>query len=956
MTTYQRPLQPWDPLVPDQQPKPPIRYVRDNFNGTGQDSHTQPPAQDPAMWQALTNVQPITKGVIEPRWGYNQLAALTGTPNRLYNFQSDALGTRSILSVGSTINAFNENGTTYRASLFNPTATPVRSATSRNFQYFCDGNNVLNPSTHLTGDSLKWDGSVAGAMTNIGIVATDVTSTLAGGGSGGSGTVGPNTGSTASDISYVPNPNPWTTPANIFLNNPATPTTDTFSDTWTDSGFGTYTLSASTSTTDTIKTTGYGFSSFVPPTVAGIQVNVTYNINTSLHPQTISMYAQLIKNGAAVGSVKNVTLVTDGTNRVASFGSASDLWGASFVPTDIIATNFGVQIYLLGGAMSPDLTGSVYHGDRTFTNTLKLSYITITVTGSGTSGTSSSSGNGVGILSVVPGGAINLVLGRTYYMVANTSAVGHFSDLTVSSGASGVCNNSEINLLLAQFNDPQVDTKYVLATTDGSDPSILYEVQVLIPGLTVTSWAIAANVVTFTGTYTGSPPANGSTVVVGGLSHGSYMNGQTLTVTSTTGTTLVAAFTHANDSATEFGIVGNYSFAIPNGITRVVDNTSDPNLVLNQPLLFTDQSGSEFGVANNDPPPAGTLICKHQGRLWMAGVAGASHSVFYSKSISELTLPNGFIAGKYEEAWPGSNYFDVSDGAESVAGLLSDGTTLYMGTQNHIRRLIGDDPINFQLPQIVHPNVGLLNQEVWQLVFTQGSPAGSIWMTPDFRVIQSDFNTYVDIGRPIQDILNAVQTNASSLAHATFVADGEYDLYILAVPSAQTTYCDLHLIYDLRSQKWFVWQPTSGSLALLYNITATGAAQWLFISGDGTSLKQYKPGLTTDSGTVFTTTAQTSWMSLGELTQRKILNEIDYDGDPALKITVNGALVHADFATPTVQVTNLASVLGPLGTRKFYLAGSSVKARYYQFAFSSNSGAPVMLGSYNIESIPVNDL
>jgi hypothetical protein len=120
MSTYQRPLEPWGPVVPDQQIKPPVRFIRDNFQGTGQDSHTLAPAQDPAMWEALTNVMPITKGVIERRWGFTQLATGLGAANRIYTFQRDSDGLRTLVATGpGTASAFGEDGTPL-GSIFSP--------------------------------------------------------------------------------------------------------------------------------------------------------------------------------------------------------------------------------------------------------------------------------------------------------------------------------------------------------------------------------------------------------------------------------------------------------------------------------------------------------------------------------------------------------------------------------------------------------------------------------------------------------------------------------------------------------------------------------------------------------------------------------------------------------------------------------------------------------------------
>src|SRR6202041_3030532 len=137
----------------------------DRFLATGQNSHTKPPAQDQSQWQSLLNVQPITEGILNQRWGYTgfvgqPVPSILFSPNRLYNFESDAVGTRAIIAASvSGISSFTEAGAPYNTDIFTPVAAAgtVRSITSRNYQYFCDGNNALT-SAHRTGDSLKWSG------------------------------------------------------------------------------------------------------------------------------------------------------------------------------------------------------------------------------------------------------------------------------------------------------------------------------------------------------------------------------------------------------------------------------------------------------------------------------------------------------------------------------------------------------------------------------------------------------------------------------------------------------------------------------------------------------------------------------------------------------------------------------------------------------------------------------
>src|SRR5690242_11471249 len=93
---YQQPIRPLDPVIEDDPQTGAIRYIRDTFTGTGQDSFTQPPAQDQSLWQALTNVLPIRDGALRRRWPLTQFSLFPTEPGsssqfvtRMYNFQRD---------------------------------------------------------------------------------------------------------------------------------------------------------------------------------------------------------------------------------------------------------------------------------------------------------------------------------------------------------------------------------------------------------------------------------------------------------------------------------------------------------------------------------------------------------------------------------------------------------------------------------------------------------------------------------------------------------------------------------------------------------------------------------------------------------------------------------------------------------------------------------------------------
>lgn len=829
MAWYQTPIRPLDPVIPDDQVTQAIRYIRDSFQGTGQDSFTSPPSQNKAQWQQLLNVMPITRGSIERRRGYNTFASLSGhsAPLFMTDFQSDTSNQRNILVQSPTkISAFNEDGTSFNTSLFTLATPPVtgrvRSLTSRSYQYFYDG---------VRADMNKWDGSAVGfgppnttnGVSNWGIDSADVTTTISGGGSGTTtfGPLGPGTASSSGSGSV------WTNPNNIKVDDALSAATGN-----TGAGY-----------TQKLLGTNFGLAA-TGSSVVGITIKIKADGNNAPVFGTPTMYAQLLKAGVPYGTVKNLPLNGSGTY---TFGGATDLWGGSWSVSDINDVNFGVQIY-----------GSL-HGTPDDPADMTVQFVSATVVAK--PGAASSSGNGVGIDTTVAGN-VNLTVGRTYYLAPFNSISGQYGDISAASPSTGPVTNKKFNLLLAVYNDPQVDRKVVLATADGNDPSILYQVA-----------------------------------------------------------------------------------EVTNATTTFQDNTLETDLVVSQVLLFTDNFGNEFGLSLNDPPPLGNLAIKHKGRLWIA----QGQNLFFSKSVAELTLPNGYIAGRYEESWPGDNYFDISQGAETITGLLSDGQTLYIGTQAHIRRLLGDDPSNFQEPEIVHPEVGLLNQDVWQVVFMQGVPAGSIWVTPDLRVIQSDFMQYQDIGHPVQDILNSANASAASLAYAQFVADGEFDLLLLAIPVNSTTFCDTLLVFDMRAHQWCVWQLATGVTSLFFNITAAGVPQWLFTDNDLVHVHQLTSTSTTDNGTAIAYNATTAWLDFGEPTKRKLVDEIEITGDGNMVVSVYGASSQADFNSPKLIYSGKPKV-SPFGQFKIYLAAQSTKYRYYQIKFAPTTD--IGLEGYNIRVVP----
>lgn len=416
-------------------------------------------------------------------------------------------------------------------------------------------------------------------------------------------------------------------------------------------------------------------------------------------------------------------------------------------------------------------------------------------------------------------------------------------------------------------------------------------------------------------------------------------------------TEIILATADGGDQTTLFFVA-----SLPIGTTTYLDNTPEEVLLQANTYADVDANGVDHGIYDSDPPPNGKYPTKHQGRIWLI----QDNVLFFSKSTGDLTTATGLIAGKYEEAWNPSDQFDISEGAETGVGLYSDGVTLYIATKRHIRRLLGDNPLNFQLPQIIFNDVGLNNQEVWRSIYIEGTPAGSMWMTPDFRVIRSDFNTYQNVGEQIQSTLNTINASAANNCWASYVGQADQNFYVLAIPTGINTIPDTLCVYNIARGTWFIWKSPVGYQSGLYYMNFAGIPRFVFCSTLGTinlfDSTQILDFLSTTLSEPVTTVAQTTWLDLSDPQLRKVLNEVEVGtGDPTMLITVEGATTEAQFETPNVVATNIPLISNFLGDLKTYLAGYTTKDRFYRFTFTSGvTGANVreVMDYFSIEAIP----
>ena len=90
-----------------------------------------------------------------------------------------------------------------------------------------------------------------------------------------------------------------------------------------------------------VSSTGFGFSLPSTATVTGIVVSIVRHIGSGNNNGDTTV--KLIKGGVAVGNNKASNTTYPTTDGTATYGSSSDLWGSSFLYSDINASNFGVQ-------------------------------------------------------------------------------------------------------------------------------------------------------------------------------------------------------------------------------------------------------------------------------------------------------------------------------------------------------------------------------------------------------------------------------------------------------------------------------------------------------------------------------------------------------------------------------------------------------------------------------------
>lgn len=969
---------------------------RQSFYTAGQDSFTKPPAQNSDLFMSLNNIEQL-QGILQRRRGYQLFSNQSpSTPfTRMYSYRNEITSVRRAVATSTAqVLVTDETGNLIVSNLFTPASTnqAPRMVTSRSYAYFADGNSA---------DYLKYDGtqnpSNTTGLTNWGI---DINQTNA------STVFGPNNPGTVADQGFnggsansSAGPNAvgqgvdsgsggtqvWSNPNNITTNSLAAialgqSSISTLSNYLNASHFG-FNLPATTTS------------------INGIQVAITrQGLSGSGRSTTDNGVFLLNASSSQVGSDHSQGGSWSTSSTIVNYGNSTDTWGAGLTRTDINSVNFGAALRVRLAASSSTSEAFVFYVQITVWYTYSLGVSTSwsptnSLASSATAQTSISSqmrctnyslaptGTILGIKAIInatatagtsPALSIQLVkAGTPSYSVKSTNITSS-SATNYTFGSSndiwnGVWSSSDINGVTT------FGCQFAVQTSSGTSTVTVNSAQITVYTLTapITLGAPAGGAITlqsgrtyfcvFQNTTAGHASALNSPSASTGALTAQQQPLSTIPVSTDPQVDfkLILATADGNDTSKLFLLA-----TLPNATTTYTDNIPDTTLINNAVYQETQQDGTLHGVANNNPTKSPGVIgyqngilfpTKHKGRIY--GAIG--NTVFFSKNLADVTTSTGTVTSKWEESWPLTNQLDLSETAETVQGVYSDGETLWVATERAIRRLVGDSPTNFQLPEIQFNECGLLNQEVWRVVFLEDQPVGTMWLTPDFKVMASDFNTYQDVGTPIQDVLNTINPVAAQTCHASFATLGPAYYYMLYIPTGTATTPSTVCIYNLATKTWHIWAPTDNPTASVFFFDATGAPRWLFAANAG-PLYEWKVNLVQDrvnnTPVYYSVTAQTSWLDFGDSGLRKALNQIIVaTQDTALTITLEAAILDSDLDISPIQALAATTVsTGPLGDLFVPLAAVGTGHRWYRFTFTSPASSVVdVLDYYNVEALPV---
>ncbi|MBI4094645.1 MAG: hypothetical protein HY435_00425 [Candidatus Liptonbacteria bacterium] len=147
----------------------------------------------------------------------------------------------------------------------------------------------------------------------------------------------------------------WSNPANASTSNNV---------------YATVVLNSVSLQSESLQATDFDFAIPSDATIVGIKVEVERKINTINGRNIQDLSAKIIKTGSAQGDEKAGSVNWSITEAYVGYGGETDLWGLTWTPAQINATDFGFQISAqFVGSAGANLTASIDHIRITVTYT-----------------------------------------------------------------------------------------------------------------------------------------------------------------------------------------------------------------------------------------------------------------------------------------------------------------------------------------------------------------------------------------------------------------------------------------------------------------------------------------------------------------------------------------------------------------------------------------------------------
>jgi hypothetical protein len=245
---------------------------------------------------------------------------------------------------------------------------------------------------------------------------------------------------------------------------------------------------------------------------------------------------------------------------------------------------------------------------------------------------------------------------------------------------------------------------------------------------------------------------------------------------------------------------------------------------------WTAASGSDPQGNALGPLPNGAYLCYHQNRIWVAGVASAPSTLFFSG-----LLQSGVQGTGDPSSWPTINVaqFDVSDGYP-ITGLGDVGA--YLLVTKELKSWVVVNPVSIAVRQLSH-NIGCISHR--SICATQ---EGTFFLTPTQGVFVTTGTTATEASYKIRPtILNITQSARQNACAGTF---GNH--YYLSFPWGGSTINNRTIDYDMQLKAWWLHDIAANEMA----VHEVGQALlYVAVPGVGNGVAQVGvPGVYTDFG------------------------------------------------------------------------------------------------------------